>query len=1454
MTGATSVLPSQAVPSIGGAGAAIQASSSQFHPSSSSSTASPSTASPSTASPSTAAMFDLQQQQHPKGKAAVGGQSHAHRPVSAMPAPRTGGPSPSQGQGDSPQPAANRAIPAAAAAAGGTAAAAFANIVNSQPYTDRRNSAHPVLINAPSSRPPGAAAGAGTSTAIAAAAASGGIDAQTAQAILSHGIPITSPAAMQYFAAHPRRQQVHFGNYLLLQTLGEGEFGKVKLGVHKEWGEEVAVKLIKRDRVASSGSPEAGGGGKDPSKMSKVEREIQVLKEVRHPNIVRLYEVIESDRYIGIVLEYASGGELFDHILAHKYLREKDACRLFAQLISGVHYLHQKQIIHRDLKLENLLLDRNRNVIITDFGFANNFGDKRNDLMATSCGSPCYAAPELVVQDGLYAGSAVDVWSCGVILYAMLAGYLPFDDDPANPDGDNINLLYKYIMATPLSFPDYITAEPRSLLSRMLVPDPLKRADLQQVMRHSWLAAYRDLFTFSVDDLERAAIEQQAKKRQVYRQQMMLQHQIQEQQQQQRDAAKHALQRGDSVREVSSSDATASPRAQRHQSAMPSTMAPPSTTIAVPGAADATPTTPCISSAGGTSRSGAPPEAAAAATAAARGGRAYDPVTAQGDARGEPRSRISLEGDHAALSPSTSATSATATATSTSTPRKSAVASAQREREPQQQRKPAAQKTQRHTIQLEYTGGDQAQQQKRKKEHAQPAPPSPAADTIAKKIGQSPATTGASPTKSLSTPSASGFAPILPASAAAHVAASPVAVPGTESTADWTVASTGPVSVLGADINVPSPIQEQQSSPLPQTATSTSTSAAAVTPKPTASAEQLSQANTTPAPISDALATTRVPCLDAAANSNNNNNNERRGSRIVSDSNARHASKVSLASRTNIGAGGPPHAASTGAATDSSSDKISARHRKGLSRDNSFFSRLLSGSHGQNGLAAPPSSTSISIEPSASDDGRGGARVVSNASTTGSGKSSSSYARRKAMSLVVSRFGDANNSPANKDRELATNGTIADDAKSERRFTGRLRAKDTNSDSQRVPLTLTVSNSGSAFRQSVIPRPRQRQPQVHQDEDLDEGATTMGSTNAAKKVMDWFRKKSLAKGTFDEQPPLGPFERLDQSGGAPRVVVTASGPSVNGSAAAAAPVPTPARSAQNESSGPSSRSTSGTHSYLSHDTHTTADSQSTGVTNATTVTNASTTQPRTANKSALPAVEDSNDTPRVSATGVDGLGLPQQQLSSTVPFDDTILRQHVGAVDQTALTSLPPPDILARVREALTSMGIDFRLASGEDFKLECLRQKRTAKALQGIGSSIRTSVFPPSQAEIERSSKPPSSPMSPSMSSAGSIRNFLRRGSSQQSGIMQTPSVGAGSGFINGNSSNTNSLPTLYGEASVDGGQEVRFSVEITKIKNLPGLYSLDIRRMRGNVWAYKFCYTALLQRCNLSGQGIAL
>ncbi|CAG8980819.1 hypothetical protein HYALB_00003746 [Hymenoscyphus albidus] len=313
-----------------------------------------------------------------------------------------------------------------------------------------------------------------------------------------------------------REKNSKFGDYYLGNTLGEGEFGKVKMGWKQEGGVQVAIKLIRRDSV-----------GTNPTRLAKIYREIAILREISHPNIVRLHEMVETEKQIGIILEYASGGELFDYILNHRYLKDNAARRLFAQLVSGVGYLHKKGIVHRDLKLENLLLDRNRNIIITDFGFANTFspndelgdeieynlgsreyvkrmeldkilpnGNRRGDLMQTSCGSPCYAAPELVVSDSLYTGRKVDVWSCGVILYAMLAGYLPFDDDPANPEGDNINLLYKYIVSTPLTFPEYVTPHARDLLRRILVPDPRKRADLFEVARHSWLSEYSHVVGF----------------------------------------------------------------------------------------------------------------------------------------------------------------------------------------------------------------------------------------------------------------------------------------------------------------------------------------------------------------------------------------------------------------------------------------------------------------------------------------------------------------------------------------------------------------------------------------------------------------------------------------------------------------------------------------------------------------------------------------------------------------------------------------------------------------------------------------------------------------------------------------------------------------------------------------------------------------------------------------------
>lgn len=285
------------------------------------------------------------------------------------------------------------------------------------------------------------------------------------------------------------KRHVTFGPYLIGSTLGEGEFGKVKVGwtrPSKNLGEipkQVAIKLIRRNTIV-----------KNSEREIKVYREINALKHLTHPNIIGLEEVLQNSKYIGIVLEYASGGEFYKYIQKKKRLDEFKACKIFAELMSGVNYMHSKGLVHRDLKLENLLLDSNENLLITDFGFVNEFR-RDHELMQTSCGSPCYAAPELVVTTKPYKGRKADIWSCGIILFAMLAGYLPWDDDPSNPKGDDIPKLYHYITTTKLKFPEYISALPRDLLRKILVSDPRKRIDLPQLIEHRWLEAHHNFLT-----------------------------------------------------------------------------------------------------------------------------------------------------------------------------------------------------------------------------------------------------------------------------------------------------------------------------------------------------------------------------------------------------------------------------------------------------------------------------------------------------------------------------------------------------------------------------------------------------------------------------------------------------------------------------------------------------------------------------------------------------------------------------------------------------------------------------------------------------------------------------------------------------------------------------------------------------------------------------------------------
>lgn len=238
----------------------------------------------------------------------------------------------------------------------------------------------------------------------------------------------------------------------------------MKLATHVVTGHKVAVKILNKAKIKQLGMEE------------KVQREINILHLCTHPHIIRLYEVIDTPTDIFLVNEYVSGGELFDYIVSKGRLSADEARNFFHQIISGVEYCHFQKIVHRDLKPENLLLDANLNIKIADFGLSNLMRD--GDFLRTSCGSPNYAAPE-VISGHLYAGPEVDVWSCGVILYALLCGSLPFDDE-------SIPNLFKKIKSGMYSLPTHLSQLAKNLIPRMLEVDPMKRITIPEIRLHPW--------------------------------------------------------------------------------------------------------------------------------------------------------------------------------------------------------------------------------------------------------------------------------------------------------------------------------------------------------------------------------------------------------------------------------------------------------------------------------------------------------------------------------------------------------------------------------------------------------------------------------------------------------------------------------------------------------------------------------------------------------------------------------------------------------------------------------------------------------------------------------------------------------------------------------------------------------------------------------------------------------
>nr|QCQ84352.1 CBL-interacting protein kinase [Sesuvium portulacastrum] len=276
------------------------------------------------------------------------------------------------------------------------------------------------------------------------------------------------------------------GKYEIGRTIGEGTFAKVKFAQNTETGESVAMKVLDRSTIIKH------------KMVEQIKREISIMKLVRHPHVVRLHEVLASRTKIYIILEYITGGELFDKIVQHGRLSELEARRYFQQLIDGVEFCHSKGVYHRDLKPENLLLDSQANLKISDFGLSAHPPEGVR-LLKTTCGTPNYVAPEVLNHKG-YDGALADIWSCGVILYVLMAGYLPFDEL-------DLTTLYSKIENAEFSCPSWFSVGAKSLIHRMLDPNPQTRIKVEGIKSDEWftrgytpvsLAEYEDV---NLDDI-----------------------------------------------------------------------------------------------------------------------------------------------------------------------------------------------------------------------------------------------------------------------------------------------------------------------------------------------------------------------------------------------------------------------------------------------------------------------------------------------------------------------------------------------------------------------------------------------------------------------------------------------------------------------------------------------------------------------------------------------------------------------------------------------------------------------------------------------------------------------------------------------------------------------------------------------------------------------------------------
>ena len=267
-------------------------------------------------------------------------------------------------------------------------------------------------------------------------------------------------------------------DFILTEDIGEGNFGKVKLGIYKKTGEKFAIKILNKEKI------------KEKMKNTLF-KENEIAQKFNHINVIYVYKIFEDKKNIYIVMEYCKKGELFNYIVEHRRLSEKETSIFFYQLINGIEHIHSKNISHRDLKPENLLLTENNILKIIDFGLSHEFYENGN-LLKTKCGSPSYAAPELICQP-FYDGFKSDIWCCGIILYAMLCGFLPFE-------GEDNNLLFRNILECDPELPDFLSCSCRELIIKILNPDPDERITIDEIKKHKLYLKGKSLCNINYDN------------------------------------------------------------------------------------------------------------------------------------------------------------------------------------------------------------------------------------------------------------------------------------------------------------------------------------------------------------------------------------------------------------------------------------------------------------------------------------------------------------------------------------------------------------------------------------------------------------------------------------------------------------------------------------------------------------------------------------------------------------------------------------------------------------------------------------------------------------------------------------------------------------------------------------------------------------------------------------------